>query len=120
MNAINSAVKTGHGNAVVYAALLGLIFSDIIPTPGDALYFSQQQKLKDKLAKKEITPKQYWIKEAGGYYLYNSLWWAIVGGVVLLNKGDFMSKVKLASAFIGGGVVLGVLVKNIQKDNDNV
>lgn len=117
-NSINSAVKSGHGNAVIVAGFLGLVLSDIIPTPGDALYFHRQQVLKSKLEKKEITPKQYWIKDATGYYLYNSVWWALVFGVVMLSKGSFDQKLKLGIALSGTGVVIGVLAKNIKKDNN--
>lgn len=103
---------------VLYAGMIGLVLSDIIPTPGDALYFYQQQKLKKKLEAKEITPQQYWLKEAAGYYLYNSAWWAIVFGVVICVKGSAESKLKIASACIGAGAVVSVLIKNIKKDND--
>jgi hypothetical protein len=117
MNTIASAVKTGHGNAVLLAAGLGLIFSDIIPTPGDAFYFWDQQRLKKLLEEDKITPKQFWIKNVAGYYLYNSLWWALVVGAVMLSKGGFDQKLKLALGIVGGGAVLAVIAKNIKKDN---
>jgi len=37
MQVIKDAVNTGHGNAILIAGIAGLDFSDIIPTPGDAL-----------------------------------------------------------------------------------
>lgn len=117
MNQIKSAIKSGHGVGVLYAGMVGLILSDIIPTPGDALYFYQQRKLKDKLNNNEITAKQYWIRDAAGYYLYNSAFWALVFGAVVLTKGDYSKKIKVAAAFLGGGAVVAVLVKNIKKDS---
>lgn len=118
MSQIKQAINTGHGLAVLYAGFIGLVLSDIIPTPGDAVYFYQQRLLKERLNKGEITPKQYWIKDAAGYYLYNSAWWALVFGVVLATKGDFNQKLKLSMAMMGGGFVASVLIKNIKKDTE--
>jgi hypothetical protein len=50
-----SALKSGHGNALLYAGAIGLIASDIIPTPADAIYFRTMAKNKQKLNSKEIT-----------------------------------------------------------------
>lgn len=119
MNQIASAVKSGHGTGILYAGMLGLVLSDIIPTPGDALYFYQQRLLKNKLAAGQITAKEYWIKEAAGYYLYNTAWWAIVFGAVIFTKGDYAKKIKIAGAFVGGGAVISVLINNIKKDSKN-
>lgn len=118
MSQIKQAINSGHGLAVLYAGFVGLVLSDIIPTPGDALYFYRQRMLKNKLNQGEITPKQYWIKDAAGYYLYNSAWWALVFGTVLLSKGDFNQKLKLSMAIMGGGIVGAVLIKNIKKDTE--
>jgi hypothetical protein len=118
-SAISSAVHSGHGNAVLLAGLIGLVASDIIPTPGDAVYFWDQQRLKKMLNDKKITAEQYWLKNAAGYYLYNSGWWALVMGTVMLSKGDFNSKLKLLLALAGGGFVVGVILKNIKKDQND-
>lgn len=114
--AINSAVKGGHGRAVLLAGFAGLILSDIIPTLGDAVYFWDQQRLKKKLEKKEITPQQYWRKNVAGYYLYNSAWWTLVFGIVMLSKGDFTQKIKIGLSLSGIGAVGSVIYKNIKKD----
>lgn len=118
-NIFSSAVKSGHGNAVLLAAGLGLILSDIIPTPGDALYFWDQQRLKSLLEQKKISAKQYWLKNAAGYYLYNSAWWALVVGVVALTGGSFSDKLKVGLTFVGGGAVVAVIIRNIKKDQNN-
>ena len=118
VNQISNTVKSGHGTGILYATFIGLVLSDIIPTPGDALYFYQQRQLKNRVEKKEITPKQYWLKNATGYYLYNSIWWATVFGAVALYKGDFSQKLKLGMALSGGGAVIAVLYKNIKKDEE--
>jgi len=102
--------------ALLYAVEFGLILSDIIPTPADALYFYWQQKLKTKLQNGEITPKQYWIKETANYYALNPLWWSLVLGATILIKGDYKHKMKIGLGVIGAGAVVGIIYKNIQKD----
>lgn len=114
--AIHSAVASGHGDAVLTAGFIGLILSDIIPTPGDALYFWDQLRLRKKLENGQITAKQFWAKNAAGYYLYNSAWWALVSLIVLSNPGAYAGKIKLAAGLIGAGAVVGILAKNIQND----
>ena len=116
IKSITSAINSGHGNAVLYAGALGLILSDVIPTPADAIYFSLQQKNKAKLEAKELTPKQYWSRDAIMYYGLNPLWWSLVFGAVYLTKGDYNQKLKVGFGLLATGVVVGVLNKNIKKD----
>lgn len=113
---IRHAVKQGQGEAVLYAGLIGLLVSDIVPTPADAVYFRLMEKNKLNLGQGKITPKQYWIRDAVLYYGLNPLWWAMVMGVVVLTKGTLSTKVKLSLGLIGGGAVFGVLAKNIKED----
>jgi hypothetical protein len=116
LKSIESAVKSGHGNAVVYAGALGLIASDIIPTPADAVYFYGERKLKEKQLKGEITSSQYWGYESALYYGLNPLWWTAVLGVMVLTKGDYTKKLKIGAAIIAAGAVVGVIGKNITEE----
>ena len=116
VKSITSAIKSGHGNAILYAGALGLILSDVIPTPADAIYFSLQQKNKAKLEAKELTPKQYWTRDAVMYYGLNPLWWSLVFGAVYFTKGDYNQKLKVGFGLLATGVVVAVLNKNIKKD----
>lgn len=113
---IKSAISSGHGNALVYAGAIGLLVSDIIPTPADSVYFSLMQKQKRKLEKGEITPKQYWNREALMYYGLNPIWWSIVLGAIYLSGNSLNGKIKLGLAIIGAGAVFSVINKNIEKD----
>lgn len=114
---ISEAVKEkGAGEAVLYAGLLGLLFSDIVPTPADALYFRLMEKNKQKLENKQITPREYWTRDAVLYYGLNPLWWSIVLGAVVLTKGDLSNKIKVGLALVGGGAVFGALSKNIREE----
>ncbi len=117
-NVITSAIKSGHGTAIVYATMIGLIASDIIPTPSDALYFSMMRKNKEKLIKKDITPKQYWTRDAVLYYTLNPIWWIALFGVVIATKGDYTKKAQVGIGLLAAGAVIGVLHKNIQKDEE--
>lgn len=118
MDAIKNAIKSGHGTGILMAGMLGLVLSDLLPTPADALYFSQQQKNKAKLEKGQISAKQYWYRESVGYYGYNVVWWLLVYGAVASIKGDFKKKAELAVGLIAAGAVVSVIHKNIQKDTE--
>lgn len=113
---VKSGLKSNEGKAVLYAGLIGLFLSDIIPTPADAVYFAQERRLRDKWKRGEITPQSYWKQTAAYYYFLNPIWWAIVAGVTVSIKGDVTKKLKIAGALIGSGAVLAIIYKNIQKD----
>ena len=117
---IKSAIASGHGNALVYAGALGLLVSDIIPTPADSIYFTLMQKEKRKLQNGEITPKQYWNREAALYYGLNPIWWSLVLGAIYLTGGSYNAKIKIGIAIISAGAVVNVLSKNIKKDEQGV
>ena len=102
----------------LYAVTIGLLLSDIIPTPADAVVFWRQRVNKQRLEKGEITPKEYWVKETANYYLLNPIWW---GGVLLATHyfgKDYKQKRNILVGLIAAGAVVGVIVKNIKKDED--
>lgn len=115
-DSIKSAISSGHGNAILYAGAIGLIASDIIPTPADAIYFRLMEKNKQKLDKKEITPKQYWTREALLYYGLNPIYWSLFLGALYLVKGDYSNKLRVGLGILAVGSVIGVLDKNIREE----
>jgi hypothetical protein len=116
---IKEAVKVkGAGEAVLYAGLIGLVVSDIIPTPADAIYFRLMQKNKQKLDSGQITPRQYWTRDAALYYGLNPLWWSLVLLAVVSTKGGLDNKIKLGVGLVGAGAVLGVISKNIREEEN--
>jgi hypothetical protein len=117
---IKNAVKSGHGEAIVYAGALGLLFSDIIPTPADYVYFNLMQKQKRKLEEKQITPKEYWRNQAFLYYGLNPLWWGIVLGALYVTKGSYTTKIEVGLGIIAAGGVIGILNNNIKKDEQGI
>jgi hypothetical protein len=120
VGSIDSAIKSGHGNAILYAGALGLLLSDIIPTPADAVYFRLQEKNKTKLEQGIITPRQYWTRDAFAYYGLNPLFWSLVLFAMVVTKGSVGDKAKVGLAIIGGGAVLGVLGKNIKEEEKKI
>jgi len=109
-------LKNGHNTKLLLSVLVGFILSDLIPTPADGLYFKLQQSNKEKLNKGEITPKQYWTRDALAYYGLNPLWWTMVLGASLYLGKDFQQKKNIMIGLVAGGVVFGVLYKNVKKD----
>jgi hypothetical protein len=115
-DSIKSAISSGHGNAIVYAGAIGLLLSDVIPTPADGVYFWLMKKQRDKFNKKEITAKQFWSREAMAYYGLNPIWWGLVLGALYYTKGDYTNKLKVGIGLISAGAVAGVLYKNVKED----
>ena len=109
-------MENNHKITVLYALGVGLLLSDLIPTPADAIYFNYQRNNKQKLEQALITPKQYWTRDAVGYYGFNAIWWTSVLGASFLIGKDFVQKRNLMIGLLAGGAVIGVLHANIQKD----
>lgn len=101
---------------LLYAVGLGLLASDLIPTPADGLYFYTMRNNKEKLNEGEITPKKYWVRDAVGYYGFNALWWTSVLGASYIFGKNFTQKRNILISLIAGGIVFSVLHKNIKKD----
>jgi len=116
---IKKAANSGYGNAILYTAIITAAVTDLIPTIADAAVFQAQFNLKRKLESGEITPRQYWLRDAAAYYLYNPIWWVLFGVAVASFPGDTKHKAKLAIGLLSAGVVVGVLWKNIEKDRQD-
>jgi hypothetical protein len=101
---------------ILLAGGIGLILSDIIPTPADAWYFKLQSKWKSELEDKKITPKQYWTKNALAYYGLNPLYWSGILAITFAIGQNPREKLGIFAALLAGGAVIGVLSKNIKKD----
>lgn len=109
-------IAEGNGNALIITALLAAAISNALPTPADALYFNMQQKIKEKLEKGEITPKEYWTKDILHYYTFTTAWYIFLVLIVLALGGKYETNAKILIVIISGGFVLSVWKKNIEKD----
>lgn len=117
---INKVVKDGNGNAIIYTALIAACVANFLPTVADGYYFYKQREWKQQLEEKKITIDQYWIYDAAGYYTITAGWYfSLLLLMVALGKSDYSTKSKILLALIGGGFVVGVLAKNIQKDKES-
>jgi hypothetical protein len=108
--------ESQYATGALYAGLIGLVVSDLIPTPADAFYFNDERKLRNRWKQGEIKPEEYWEKSASNYYLYNAVWWALVGLATIYTKGSAEDKILTMGSLIGAGAVISVIYTNIQKD----
>ena len=115
---INKVIRNGNGNAILYTALIAAMVANVLPTPFDAIYFDRQRKLKQDLEAGRISVERYWYQDIGEYYLWTALWYAGVILVVSAVGSSFKANSRMAIALISGGLVVGVMVKNIQKDKE--
>lgn len=113
---ILAATEGRHGNGVLYAGAVGLLLSNFIPTPAEALYFYREKKLRVKWENKEITSEKYWQKTATTFYIYQPVWWGIVIGAMYLTKGETKDKAKVGLLIVGAGAVIGIVYRNYTKD----
>ena len=104
---------------LLYAVGIGLIASDLIPTPADSVYFWLQQRNKQLLNENKISPRQYWTREALSYYGLNPIYWSFLVGISVVAGKDYYQKRNIFLLLLAGGAVLGVLNSNIKKDEQN-
>jgi len=113
---IKKAVGNGQGSTIIYTALLGAALAQFLPNPGDALFFYLQEKNTDKLNNGEITPKQFWVRDVAGYYGFSAGYYTLVLLTVASIGGSYKTKARILAGLVAGGLVIGVVAKNIQKD----
>lgn len=114
---INKVVSEGNGNALIYTALIAAMAANAIPTVADGFYFSLQQKWKQELQDGKITPEQYWKRDILHYYTITAGYYGVVLLTMLaLNKNSFSTNSKILLGLLGGGLVVAVGMKNVQKD----
>ena len=114
---IDKVISEGNGNTLIYTALIAAIVANAVPTVADGFYFSLQQKWKQELQEGKITPEQYWQRDILHYYTITAGYYGVVLLTMLaLNKNSFSSNSKILLGLLGGGLVIGVGMKNIQKD----
>jgi hypothetical protein len=114
---INKVIKEGNGNTIIYTALIAAMLANAVPTVADGWYFSLQQKWKQELQEGKITPEQYWRRDIGHYYTITAGYYGVVLLTMLaLNKNSFSTNSKILLGLLGGGLVISVGMKNVQKD----
>jgi hypothetical protein len=115
---IKKVIKEGNGNTIIYTALLAGALANTLPTPFDGIYFSRINTLKHKYDNKEISNEKMEWQIAGEYYLWTSLWYLTLFAGVYAIGGAYKNNARVLLALIGGGVVVGAVNKNIQKNKE--
>jgi len=114
---ISKAINDGNGNTIIYTALLAAIVSNCTPTVADGIYFNLQQRWEEEKETGKITPEQFWVYDAIGYYGVTASYYALLFLTMLaLGNTSYSTKSKILLSIVGGGVVIGVIMKNAQKD----
>ena len=110
-------IDGGNGNTLIFTALIAAMVANAVPTVADGWYFSLQQKWKQELEENKITPEEYWGKDILNYYTITAGYYGLVLLTMLaLNKNTFSTNSKILLGLLGGGLVIAVGLKNIQKD----
>ena len=117
---ILEATEGRHASGVLYAGAVGILLSNIIPTPAEALFYHTEKKLRNKWDNDEITAEKYWQKTASAYYLYKPVWWGIVISAMYFTKGDVKNKAKIGLIMVTAGAVVGIIYKNYTKDIQDI
>ncbi len=117
---INSVSHSQFATGALYAGVIGLMVSDLIPTPADAVYFNSDKKLREKRESGTLTPEEYLEKSASNYYVYNAVWWGLVALTTFYTKGSTETKLMVLCSLIGGGAVASVLYTNVKKDKQEL
>jgi hypothetical protein len=116
---IKKAINNGNGDTIIYTALIAAMLANAIPTIADGYYFSLLQKWKQELAEGKMTPEKYWTLTCGNYYTITAGYYGVMLlAMMSMQKSSFSFKSKILLGMIGGGLVLGVAMKNIQKDKE--
>jgi hypothetical protein len=115
---INRIVKQGDGNTLLFIAILSAAAANALPTPMDSVYFFRVSELKRQYEAGKISAENFEWHTAGEYYLWTTLWYLGIGGVLLAANNDYKNNIKLLFTLLAAGLVVGVVQKNVQKDKE--
>jgi len=111
---INKVVEDGNGNALIYTALIAAMVANTLPTPFDAIYFRRVNTLQRQYDEKKITAEKLEWHVAGEYFLWTSLWYASLFGIIYSIGGKYQTNARILLALASGGLVIGAVNKNIE------
>lgn len=111
---ISKVINEGNGNAIIYTALLGAMIANAVPTPFDAIYFNNVNKLERKYDAGEISAEKLEWNVAGQYYLWTAGWYLALFTGVYAFGGKYKKNARVILALIAGGLVVGAVQRNIQ------
>lgn len=110
-------LSEGHyQTALLYAGLAGAVVADVMPTPALAWAYYRMKVIQKQRETGLITASEAENKIGSAYAYATPIWWAGVFAAVHFKKGGFYEKAKLAALLVGGGAVIGYVVKNRVKN----
>ena len=115
---IGKVIEDGNGNAIIYTALLAAAIANTLPTPFDAVYLNRINKLERQFDNGEISAEKLEYHVAAEYYLWTTLWYVTLFSGIYLAGGKYKNNAKVLLALVGGGLVIGVVQKNIEYDKE--
>jgi len=113
---LGQLIKDGHGNTLIYTALIAACLSNIIPTPADYLFFRKTNELERAFDAGEISAEKAEIGVTLGYYGYTTLWYAVLFLGVYSFGGTYKNNARVLLGLLASGLVIGAVAKNIQAD----
>lgn len=115
LSSISKAASGNLGSLLVYSALIGLMLTDAVPNPGDALASLKEKSLRQKMEDGQITDSKYRKGTIDAASLYAPIWWAGTLLAVFAYKGDALAKGKLAGLLVLGGVLTALALDATKK-----
>lgn len=115
---ISKVINEGNGNTIIYTALLGAMLANAIPTPFDAIYFKNVNKLERQFDAGEISAEKLEWNVATQYYAWTALWYATLFTGVYALGGKYKNNARILLAVVAGGLVIGAVQKNIEVDKE--
>ena len=112
-----SELSEGHyQTALLYAGLAGAVVADVMPTPALAWAYYRMKVIQKQRETGVVTAAEAENKIGQAYAYATPIWWAGVFAAVHFKKGGFNEKAKFAALLVGGGAVIGFMVKNHVKN----
>jgi hypothetical protein len=105
----NNLTGGDYQNAMIYAALAGVVVSDLLPTPAMTIARARIKLLQFKQKDGQLSQEDI-EKELSKTYAYVlPAWWIAVFSAVHFNKGGFYEKAKIAILMVGAGALVGMI-----------
>lgn len=93
---------------------IGMMISDLIPTPADAIWIMCERWLEKN--RMNLSPEEYWGRKMLAYYLPNAGYWLGITLLIYYLKFPFEDKLKIFIGLISGGAIVGFVLKYILED----
>lgn len=115
---INKVISEGNGNTILFTALIAAAVANTLPTPFDAIYFRRVNRFQREFDAGKISPEKLETHVTLEYYAWASLWYFTLFTGIYAFGGKFKTNATILLALAAGGLVVGTVQKNIEKDKE--